>query len=118
MTTTTTYNQLAAVNAMLSTPATAMEAADAYYRVNTDIGAYFTRPPVNRTPLMRLDYGTRRSIENMTATMENAPTPMAPTQALAVATAVAIMRRDAERLIPASAIPQTARKRIQQAMPA
>ncbi len=94
------FSYLASINALLNRPASGLEIAEAAFRVNTDLRSYFSRAPIDRTPLLQLPAGIRSSIRSSAENYETWLQPADPAQALYLATCVAIMRGDADRLRP------------------
>jgi len=100
VTPTQSFSYLASINAQLSKPASGLEVAEAAFRVNTDLRTYFSRAPIDRTPLLQLPVGIRSSIRSSAENYETSPLSAEPVQALYLATCVAIARGDADRLRP------------------
>lgn len=94
------FGYLASINAMLTRPATGPEIAEAAFRVNTDLQSYYSRVPIDRTPLLQMPVGTRLSMRSLGETIDNPQATCSPKQALYYATCMAIYRGEAERLRP------------------
>jgi len=92
---------VAGVSALLASPTTAFEIAEAGLRVNTCQESYYRAPAIDNTPLVRMSYNARASLRSQIESMRQATDAPAQEAALRLATQVAILRGDADRLQPA-----------------